>query len=76
MFHFTYMIHRSFLPVTEDFSCPFCLVRCGSFKVKTKAEFLFVLFSIHLSLIAALCGQAGDVLTCYAYDKSTHPFVV
>jgi hypothetical protein len=31
--------------VTEDFTCPFCLVRCGNFKVKSEAVFLYVVFA-------------------------------
>src|SRR4051812_10164856 len=36
----------SFLPVTEDFACAFCLVKCGSYKVKFEANFhLFYIYS-------------------------------
>ena len=61
-----FLIHPidMFLPVTEDFSCPFCLVRCGSFKVKTSAEFPFYYY-IRMSLSAAICGQSCQILTCY-----------
>jgi hypothetical protein len=38
----------SFLPVTEDFTCPFCLMKCGNFKVKFGATFfLCVVFIFH-----------------------------
>lgn len=46
---FKYLMIDSFLPVTEDFTCPFCLMKCGNFKVMFFGAtfFLCVVFIFH-----------------------------
>ena len=55
------LVHDSyidpFLPVTEDFACPLCLVKCGSYKVKFDAKFHLRCIYSNLTLLLLAGGS-------------------
>ena len=54
-----------FLPVTEDFACPFCLVKCGSYKVKFEDN----LHLVYLFKCCLLLLRPGICVIYYIWGK-------